>query len=163
MRGVAIKDFKGGSVVGRVDSGVDNEFGHRKVFIPIILSTADVEAEILLDFLVGPFCLSVSLRMIGGGQVGFDAETPEKGAHDFGGELGAAVADEPEGKAVETEDFSVVDVGNSFGGDVRGAGEGVEKLTVVVDKDDNGIMSTGLRKLGDKVDSNSLPGTIGYL
>ena len=72
VRGVAVKDFKGGSVVGRVDSGVDNEFGHRKVFVPIILSAADVEAEILLDFLVGSFSLSVGLRVIGSGEVGLD-------------------------------------------------------------------------------------------
>ena len=33
----------------------------------------------------------------------------------------------------------------------------MKKLAVVVDEDDDGIMSIGIRKLGDKVDSNVLP------
>ena len=64
---------------------------------------------------------------------------------------------------MEAKDFSVIDVGDTFSGDVGSARKGVEELAVVVDKDDDGIMSIGIRKLGNKVDSNGLPGAIGYL
>ena len=81
----------------------------------------------------------------------------------MGCKLGAAVGGDTEGESMEAEDLAVEEVSYAFRVDVGGAGEGMEKLAVVVDEDDDGIMSIGIRKLGDKVDSNGLPGAIGYL
>ena len=54
--------------MGGMDTGVDNEFGHGKVFVPDGLSAINVEANIVFDFLVGAFSLSIGLRVIGSGE-----------------------------------------------------------------------------------------------
>ena len=51
-----------------MDTGVDDEFGHGKVLVPVGLSTIDVQANVVLDFLIGAFGLSVGLRVVGGSE-----------------------------------------------------------------------------------------------
>ena len=80
--------------MGGVDTGVDNKFGHGKVLVPVCLSAVDVKANIVLDFLIGAFSLSVGLRVIGGGETGSDSKTFEEVAHELRGELGSTVAGE---------------------------------------------------------------------
>lgn len=41
---VAVDDFEGGVTVGGMDTGVDDEFSHREVSVPVILSSAGVKA-----------------------------------------------------------------------------------------------------------------------
>lgn len=149
--------------MSRVDPGVNNKLSHGKVLVPVVLSTTNIEAEVLLDFLVGPFSLSVGLRVVGGGEVGLNAEALEEGAHDLGSKLRAAIADEPEWETVEAEDFSVVDVGYAFSGDVGSAGEGVEKFTVMVDKDNDSVVAVSVGELSDEVNSNSFPWAVGNI
>jgi hypothetical protein len=73
VREEAVNDFKWGAIVGGVDTGVDNEFSHGDVLVPVFLAVVDVKAEVLLYFLISAFRLPVCLRVIGGGEVGLDA------------------------------------------------------------------------------------------
>jgi len=52
---------------GRVNLVVVLEFCERQEPHPIILSLVGEESEILFQFLVDLFCLSISLRVVGGG------------------------------------------------------------------------------------------------
>jgi hypothetical protein len=97
---VTVDDFEGGVAVGRVDVGVDDKFSHGEVLVPVVLSSASIEAEILLNFLVGTLGLTVGLWVIGGGEVRFNAEVVEEGAGELGGKLGSPVADDTKGKAM---------------------------------------------------------------
>jgi hypothetical protein len=97
---VTVDDFEGGVAMGRVDAGVDDEFGHGEMLVPVVLSPASIEAEVLLDFLVGALSLTIGLWVIGGGEVRFNAKATEEGMGELGGELGSTVADDTKGKAV---------------------------------------------------------------
>jgi hypothetical protein len=66
---VTVDDLEGGVAMGRVDMGVDDEFDHGEMLVPVVLSLASVEVEILLDFLVGTLSLTIGLWVIGGGEV----------------------------------------------------------------------------------------------
>ena len=141
--------------MGGMDAGVDDEFGHGKVLVPVGLSAIDVQANVVLDFLIGAFGLSVGLRVVGGGEAGSDSKALEEVAHELGGELGSAVAGERERESMESEDFAVVDVGGSFRTDFGLAGESVDEFGVVVGEYDDGIVSVeALREGSNEVDSN---------
>ena len=144
MGEVSVNDLEGGTAVGGVDSRVDYEFGHGEMLVPIVLSSASVKAEVLLDFLVCSFGLSVSLWVIRRGQVGINAESSKEGAGELGCKLGAAVGGDTEGESMEAEDLAVEEVGHAFRVDVRCAGEGVNHLAEVVGEDCNGVKPVGL-------------------
>ena len=59
-----------------LDRGVNvivvGELRQREERKPVVLSFSDKDPEVLFQFLVHPFRLSVSLRMVGGGRYGFD-------------------------------------------------------------------------------------------
>ena len=52
-----------------MSSVVVRELGHRDPIDPIILVVIDVHPEVLFQFLVDPFGLTVSLRMVGHGRI----------------------------------------------------------------------------------------------
>jgi len=59
---------------GRVNLVVVLEFRERQEPHPIILSLVGEELEILFQFLVDPFRLSISLWVVSGGGCQFDSE-----------------------------------------------------------------------------------------
>ena len=59
---------------GRVNLVVVLEFRERKEPHPIILSLVGEESEILFQFLVDLFCMSISLWVVSGGGCQFDSE-----------------------------------------------------------------------------------------
>jgi hypothetical protein len=74
-----------------MDVIVVGEFGHRDIVGPVILSVVAKNAQVLFEFLVDTFCLSVRLgverRRIGS----VDFEFLEQSAHQFGSELSTSV------------------------------------------------------------------------
>jgi len=58
----------------RVNLVVVLEFHERQKPHPIILSLVGEESEILFQFLVDPFCLSISLRVVGSGGCQLNSE-----------------------------------------------------------------------------------------
>jgi hypothetical protein len=128
-------------VVGRVDTGVDDKFRHGKVLVPVGLAVVDIEANVILDFLVGVFCLAIGLRMVHSGETRLDVELLEEVAHELRCKLRTSVAGELEGETIEAKKFLVVDVGNSFRANLGGAGKNVDKLAVVICENNSSIMA----------------------
>jgi hypothetical protein len=56
---------------------------------------ADEKPKVLLEFLVNPLGLSVSLRMVSGGGCDFNTEEPVEFPSEFGYELRSTVGDDP--------------------------------------------------------------------
>ena len=67
------------------------ELCQRQQVGPVILSLVGEQSEILLQLLVNPFCLSVSLQMVGHGGCNLDSEHPVKLSGEFCNELWSAV------------------------------------------------------------------------
>jgi len=60
---------------------------------PIILSLVGEEPEILFEFLVDPFCLSITLRVVGCGGCQLNSEQPVEFLGEFRYELGTSIRD----------------------------------------------------------------------
>ena len=62
---------------------------------------------------------------------------------------------------MEAEDLLLIDVGHPFGCDVGVTGEGMNHLAKEVGEDNNRVVAIcGLWELGDKIDTNGLPGGV---
>src|SRR5215217_2528240 len=58
---------------------------------------------------------------------------------------------------MEAEDLTEVDVGDTFSGDLGGAGDSVDHLAEVVGEDENGVVPIGRQKFSDQVNPHYLP------
>ena len=56
------------SFLGFMDAVIMSEFGEGKVFDPGVRIFTTIDAKIGFEFLVHAFCLSISLRMVCGGE-----------------------------------------------------------------------------------------------
>src|SRR5882724_9142147 len=56
-----------GGVHQSVDPIIVGEFSYRQPFVPIVLALIYKESQELLDFLIDPLCLTISLRVVSGG------------------------------------------------------------------------------------------------
>src|SRR5258705_11217624 len=83
-----------GGFCSGVNTGVVGEFREGEEFSPIILMHRGVGAEVLFEFLVNTFGLTVRLRMVGGGQGLINPQRGTKRSGEFGGELSPTVGDE---------------------------------------------------------------------
>ncbi len=69
--------------------------GHEgEPFGPVILKVVDEDPEILLNFLVDSFSLSICLWVVGSGYVCLDLEQVIEVFHELGDEHGASVRDD---------------------------------------------------------------------
>ena len=59
---------------GGVDMVVVGELRQGEECVPVVLSFSDEEPQVLFQFLIDPFRLSVGLRMVGGRRGGFDSQ-----------------------------------------------------------------------------------------
>jgi len=58
---------------GRVDVVIVGELRQGEECVPVVLPFSDEDPQVLFQFLVGLFCLSVCLRMVGGRRHSFDS------------------------------------------------------------------------------------------
>jgi len=58
---------------GRVDVVIVGELRQGEECVPVVLSFSDEDPQVLFQFLVDPFCLSVCLWVVGGRCRGFDS------------------------------------------------------------------------------------------
>ena len=70
---------------------VVGEFHQREEHVPIVLSFSNKDPQVLFQFLVDPFCLSVSLRVVGGRHRSFNSQQSVQLLHEGGDELRSAV------------------------------------------------------------------------
>ena len=68
----ALVGEEGGDHSHRLRSVVVCELCELEEVDPVILLIVDIHLKVLLQDLIDPFCLTVSLKMVGRGQVGLD-------------------------------------------------------------------------------------------
>lgn len=76
---------------GSVRSIVVSEFGKRKEGFPIVLLIGAINADVLLEGLIGTFRLSVGFGMVTGGEMEFHIDGLSEGLEELGDKLGATV------------------------------------------------------------------------
>ena len=79
---------------GRMNLVVVLEFHEWQESHPIILSLIGEKMEILFQFLVDPFCLSISLRVLGYGGCQLNTEQPVEFPGEFHYELETSIGDD---------------------------------------------------------------------
>jgi hypothetical protein len=84
------------------------------MFIPIILAPADIQSEVLLHLLIGTFCLSIGLWVVGSSKIRLNPKASEEVTSELGRKLRTTVNDKVQGESMETEDLLVVYVCNSL-------------------------------------------------
>ena len=78
---------------GRMNLVVVLEFREWQEPHPIILSLIGEKTEILFRFLIDPFCLSISLRVVGRGGCQLNSEQPVEFPGEFRYKLGTSIGD----------------------------------------------------------------------
>ena len=124
---------------------------------PVSLSVVDEHSEIVLDFLIDLFCLSICLRMVRGARRSFYVELLVQIFNEHGYEDGSAVRNDFSGYAVHADDVLDKQVRPSFRIErIRGRDRNnVFGLHVYYYKD--GIMSMCLREVRDHVYRDVFP------
>jgi hypothetical protein len=64
IRAVAIHDLEGGHMMRRVHTVIEDEFSSEKEVDPVVVARVGEQLEVLLDFLVGAFGLTVGLGVV---------------------------------------------------------------------------------------------------
>jgi len=146
-----------GLLRGRVDVVVVGELCEWKERVPVVLSFPDKDAYVLFQFLVNPFGLSVSLRMIGGRRGGFDPEQSVEFLHEQGDELWPSIGDNLAREAVEFPDIADVEVSGSGGCDSGHRLDEVRPLTYGVDYRHDGVVPAGLWEFYDEIYTDDFP------
>ena len=86
-----IKTSEEGLLRGGVDVVVVGKLCQGEECVPVVLSFSDEELQVLFQFLVDPFCLSVGLRVVSGRRRGFDSQQSVQFLHEGSNELRSAV------------------------------------------------------------------------
>lgn len=97
--------------------------------------------------------------MVGSGKTGFDTKALVEGSHETGGELRAAVREDPLRDSVEAEYVGVVEVSSTFSRKYRIGRDEVSLIQVVINIDADRIEALRSGELGDGIDSNVIPGS----
>ena len=154
---VAVNNLEWCLLIPSVKTGVEGELSGGEMIGPIRLSLVDEQSEILFDFLVLSFDLTVTFGVISGGESDDDTEAFEQGGHESGSKLGSSVGEDLFRKSVKAEYFAVVQVGCAFRCQI-GLAEGEVCLSrEVIDIGCNSIVAVRRGKLGDEIDANMLP------
>src|SRR5882724_10750171 len=90
-----------GGVHQSVDPIIVGEFSYRQPFVPIVLELIYKESQELLDFLIDPLCLTISLRVVSGGCHNPDFQQLAEAACEIRHELGPSVANDLLRESVE--------------------------------------------------------------
>ena len=78
--------------------------------VPVVLSFSNEEPQVLFQFLVDPFRLSVGLQMVSGRRRGFDSQQSVQFLHEGSDELRSAVGDDLLREAMKFPDVPKVEV-----------------------------------------------------
>ena len=89
---------------------VVGERGESEPVMPVRLSFIDKYTEILFNFLIDSFGLSIGLGVIGCGDVGFNTGHRVEVPHELGCKLGASITDGFSGESEFGPDMIVIDV-----------------------------------------------------
>jgi len=124
---------------------------------PIILSLMGEELEILFQFLVDPFHLSITLRVVGSGGCQLNSEYPVEFPGEFRYELGTSIGDDFLRETVVFPHMVEEKVCGSGGRDFSNSGNEMCALCDGINDNYDGIMSCRLWQLDNKIHTNSVP------
>ena len=102
---------------GRVDVVIVGELCQGEECVPVVLPFSDEDPQVLFQFLVDLFRLSVDLWVVGGRCCSFDSQQSVQLLHEGGDKLRSAVGYDFPREAVEFPDIPKVEVCCSGGGD----------------------------------------------
>jgi len=111
--------------------------------VPIVLSFSDEDLQVLFQFLIDLFCLSVVLWVVGGGHRGLNSQQSVQLLHEDGNKLRSMVRHNLLQEAMELPNILKVEVRCSGGGGDRGdCFDEVGVFTYGVDGYHDGVVST---------------------
>ena len=129
---------------------------------PVVLSLVTEQAEVGFDFLVLALDLSVTLRVVCGGEPVRYAKSFVQRLHEPRGELRSAVRYNLTRYSMKTEDLAIVQICDALCGYLGSAGDEMALIGIVINVNSYRVKPAALRELGDEIDTNKLPGTVRY-
>jgi len=142
---------------GRVDVIIVGELRQGEECVPVVLSFSDEDPQVLFQFLVDLFCLSIGLRVISGRCRGLNSQQLVQLLHDGGDELRSAVGYDFPRETVEFPDVPKVKVCRSGGGDCGNRFDEVGTFARGVDGHHDGVVSTRFWEFRDEVHADDIP------
>jgi len=124
---------------------------------PIILSLIGEKTEILFQFLVNPFHLSISLRVVGCGGCQLNSKQPVEFLGEFCYGLGTSIGDDFPRKTVMFPHVVEEKVCGSSGRDHSDCGNEMRMICDGIDDNHNGIVPCRLWQLDNEVHTDSIP------
>jgi len=142
---------------GGVDVVVVGELRQGEECVPIVLSFSDEEPQVLFQFLVDPFRLSVGLRVVSGRCRGFDSQQSVQFLHEGSDKLRSAVGNDLPREAMKFPDVPKVEVRCPSSGDSGHCFDKVRTFTCRVDGHHDGVVSARFREFLDEVHADGIP------
>ncbi|KDQ33667.1 hypothetical protein PLEOSDRAFT_1029247, partial [Pleurotus ostreatus PC15] len=127
---------------------------------PVVLALSNEDPEIGLEFLVGPFRLSVGLRVVRSGGSQLDSEHPVDFPGELCNELRTPVGHNRLRESMQLPDVLQVQVCGSEGRHCGVSWNEVGTFAYGVDHIHDSVKSIRLRKLDDEVDTQAIPAFI---
>ena len=128
-----------------MDPVVARKLGHGDPVRPVVLAVVDVEPQILLQLLVRPLCLTVSLWVVGHGRVVFNAQEPVEVDSKLGLELWPPVMDYLLGHSMQSKDMVPQQPGHVLSIERGGSGYCMHLLGELVDHYQDDILPLRFR------------------
>jgi len=145
---------------GGVDVVVVGKLRQGEECVPVVLSFSDEEPQVLFQFLVDPFRLSVGLRMVSGRRCGFNSQQSVQFLHEGGDKLWSAVGDDLPREAMKFPDVPKLEVRCPGSGDRGDCFDEVRTFTCRVDGHHDGVVSARFREFRDEVHADGIPAFI---
>jgi len=142
---------------GRVDVIIVEELRQGEECVPVVLSFSDKDPQVLFQFLVDPFCLSIGLQVISVRRRGLDSQQSVQLLHEGGDKLRSAVRYDFPRETVEFPDILKVKVCRSGGGDCGYRFEEVGTFARGVDGHHDGVVSARFWEFRDEVHADDIP------
>ena len=129
---------------------------------PVVLSLVTEQAKVGFDFLVFALNLTVTLRVVCGGEPMHDAKLFVQCLHKPRGKLWSAVRYNLTRYSVEIEDLTVVQICDALCSYLDSARDEMALIGIVINVNGYRVKPAAFKKLGDEIDTNKLPGTFRY-
>ena len=142
---------------GQVDVIIVGELRQGEECVPVVLSFSNEDPQVLFQFLVDPFRLSIGLQVISGRRRGLDSQQSVQLLHEGGDELRSAVRHNFPRGAVELPDIRKVKVCCSGGGDCGNRFDEVGTFARGVDGHHDGVVSARFWEFRDEVHADDIP------
>jgi len=125
--------------------------------VPVVLPFSDKDPQVLFQFLVDPFHLSIGLWVVDGRRRGFDSQQSVQLLHEGSDKLRSAVGYDFPREAVEFPDVPKVEVCCSGGGDGSDHLDKMGALAYCVDGHHDRVVPAQFREFRDEVYADDIP------